>query len=145
MELTNRINNEHMVDGLNQVLRATIKAKYHCDRLIEARKVINPELSVLIEKISATHSGHLPLLSDAILFLGGDPATSYSPSGLSKFSRACFSVRHLRREEIRLIELCDTQIHYLTGSDESVEKLNIVKDDVLAGLDNLARFKDSTK
>lgn len=139
MELTNTINNEHMVDGINRVLKATIKAKYHCEQLLDSGKVDN-EPRQLIEELAETHASHIPLLSDSVRYLGGAPASNYSPSGLSKFSSACFSLPHLVREEANLMDLCDDQIRRLTGSDEVAEKLNIVRDDVSFVYTRLARI-----
>lgn len=132
MELTNPINNQVMVDGLNKVLHLTHKNKFLCE--LTLTKGCDDDTVQIINALMSAHDRHIDILKDSIRYLGGAPINDEPPSTLDKIGGAFLSVSNLRRQEMKLVNLCSDQIKCLTGSDESVEKLNIIKDDILSGI-----------
>lgn len=132
VELSNPINNQHMIDGLNRVLQATCQAEHHCELVLEKSSDMN--VKKVTKELSKAHDSHKTALNDAIRYLGGAPTSHLKFSSLEGVKSLFFPFRQLRREEEKLIALCDNEIRRLTGSDEVVEKLNLVKDDITACL-----------
>lgn len=132
MELRNPINNQHMIDGLNRVLQATCQAEHHCELVLEKSSDTNE--TKVTKELSKAHASHRTALNDAILYLGGAPLKHAEASSLDGLRSMLLPFKQLRKEEEKLIALCDDEIKRLTGSDEAVEKLNLVKDDITACL-----------
>ena len=132
MELTNPINNQHMIEGLNRVLQATCQAEHHCELVLKKSSGMSEKH--ITRELSKAHANHRAALSDAIRYLGGAPKDHPKPSSLEGLRSMVFPFGRLRKEEEKLIALCDDEIKRLAGSDESIAKLNLVKDDITACL-----------
>ena len=132
MELSNPINNQHMIEGLNTVLLASFQARQHCASLLKKSSDMN--VRRVVSELEKAHINHIEVLGDAVRYLGGSPHKDSISSAPRKLRTMFFPFRFLRREEEQLIELCDKQIKYLTGSSEAADKLNLVKDDITACL-----------
>lgn len=134
MELTNPINNQHMVDGLGVVLRAILDAEKQCESILESSDEA-AELALATEFI-AKHHQHIRLISDAMRFLGGAPGTIERSPDKGRIRSALLSSPSLRSTEEKIISLCEAQIKRLTGSDEATEKLNLIREDINASLNH---------
>ncbi|RUO25579.1 hypothetical protein CWE09_02270 [Aliidiomarina minuta] len=140
MELSNPINNQHMIDGLNEVLVASFNAQHHCGAVL--KKSSDKKVRRVIKELINAHDNHIELLSDAIRYLGGAPRTVSDLLPFGKLKTIFFPYRNLRQQEENLIELCNQKIKYLAGSSEATIKLNLVKDDIAACLYMTEAVKD---
>ena len=133
MELTHAINNEHMVNGLNRVLRMTYENLARCKHI--QAKSANLAIKPMLDELVVAHTAHLDLLHDSILYLGGAPSPDpkIHSGALFPWSVVMPGYR-LRRAEQRIIDVCDEQVRLLAGADEVTKTLNRVKDDLRACL-----------
>lgn len=128
MELTNPINNEHMVDGLNRIISASRKLQNKCTMMIS--KTDDDQLAGELSAFKELHTGHIELLSDSVRYLGGSPDKSEPNRKVLEIKNPITSINELYDAERKLIEQCDGEIKHLAGSAEVAEKLTRVKDEV---------------
>ena len=133
MELTHPINNEHMVNALNRVLRMTYQNLARCKHI--QGKSDNMALKPLVNELMKAHTAHLEILRDSVRYLGGAPSTDpgHQSGALFPWSVVIPGYR-LRRAEQRIIDYCNEKVRALAGADEVTETLNRVKDDIQACL-----------
>lgn len=128
MELTNPINNEHMVDGLNRIISASRKLQRNCTTVI--RKTNDAQLVDTLRAFEKLHARHIEMLSDSVRYLGGSPDKREPDSNIFKIKNHVSSVNEFYDAERDLIKQCNREIKHLTGSAEVAEKLTRVKDEV---------------
>lgn len=133
MELTNPINNQHMVDGLNRVICSSRQLQLDCDRIVNERNDV--EAAKTLTSLKEMHTRHIEMLSDSVRFLGGAPEEGLPTRKFFQLKKQAASLNELYQEERELIKSCEREIKHLTGSDEVAEKLLKVKDDINRKLD----------
>ncbi|MCL5050850.1 hypothetical protein [Aliidiomarina maris] len=133
MELTHTINNQHMVKGLNRVMRLSWQNQGRCEQVLD--KIQDRQLRQMLHELIKAHQQHIELLQDATRYLGGAPCQlSTGQLKMMPWPQHLAGFR-IRRAERRLIDLCSQEIVFLTGGHEVTRQLNRVKDDITACLD----------
>ena len=131
VDFTKTLSNQQMIDGLNRVIQMNYRLIRHCDWA--CAHASGADLKGMAEQFRSMHYGHVEMISEIVLALGGAPA-SCENHGLNEHvgiggQNDQAIMASLREEEDDLQRRYVEAIRTLNASDEVVDLMNRTIDD----------------
>lgn len=131
VDVTETISNQHMIEGLNRVIRMNYRLIRHCDWAYTHAS--GPDLKGMAEQLRSMHHGHIEMISEMVRALGGAPASDekHSPNeyyGIGGHNDEAITAS-LRQEEDELQANYMGTLKTLSASDEVVDVMSRTIDD----------------